>query len=220
MSKTTAKQQERMESRPTWTQTYVMAAFCLVLGVTLGYLLRGSAAPSPANSTQAAGTASVPSSMPSLLGGTPQSGSAPQSKSALDAAAAPMLATLKANPRDFDTLVRLGNLFYDGQSYPEAIRYYDEALKVRPDAVDVRTDMGTAYWYSGNADRALQEFAQSLKSHPGHAQSLFNTGIVRWQGKNDVPGALAAWEELLQKNPSYPEREKVQQLMEQAKAGR
>ena len=131
-----------------------------------------------------------------------------------------MLASLKSNPSDFDTLVRLGNLYYDGQSYPEAIQYYGQALKVRPDAVDVRTDMGTAYWYSGNADRALQEFAQSLKTRPGHAQSLFNTGIVRWQGKNDVPGAIAAWEELLQKNPSYPEREKVQQLMAQAKSGR
>jgi cytochrome c-type biogenesis protein CcmH/NrfG len=216
MPKHIAKQ-ETAESRPTWTQAYVMATFCLVLGVTLGYLLRGSAAPISPNAATSTGTSAAPNASPFASGTTPPG---PQSKSALDAAAAPMLANLKSNPSDFDTLVRLGNLYYDGQSYPEAIQYYGQALKVRPDAVDVRTDMGTAYWYSGNADRALQEFAQSLKTRPGHAQSLFNTGIVRWQGKNDAPGAVAAWEELLQKNPSYPEREKVQQLMAQAKQGR
>jgi len=143
-----------------------------------------------------------------------------QSKSALDAAAAPMMQTLQQNPTDFDTLVKLGNLYYDGQVYPEAIQYYDRALKVRPDAVDVRTDMGTAYWYSGDPDRALTEFERSLKVRPGHAQTLFNVGVVRWQGKSDSIGAVAAWQELLQKNPQYPEREKVEQMIAQAKNGR
>jgi cytochrome c-type biogenesis protein CcmH/NrfG len=131
-----------------------------------------------------------------------------------------MMQTLAKNPSDFDTLVKLGNLYYDGQVYPEAIQYYDRALKVRPDAVEVRTDMGTAYWYSGDPDRALTEFERSLKTRPGHAQTLFNVGVVRWQGKSDSIGAVAAWQELLQKNPQYPEREKVEQMISQAKNGR
>ena len=203
------------DPRPTWTQAYVMAAFCLVLGVLLGYLFRGSAPTAP--------TSQFPSQTGSGvgLGGTPiPPSNGQQSKSALDAAAAPMMQTLQQNPSDFDTLVKLGNLYYDGQVYPEAIQYYDRALKVRPDAVDVRTDMGTAYWYSGDPDRALTEFERSLKVHPGHAQTLFNVGVVRWQGKSDSIGAVAAWQELLQKNPQYPEREKVEQMIAQAKNGR
>lgn len=226
-----AKTKEQADSRPTWTHAYVMATFCLVLGVIIGYLARGTAPPvaeqaqsQPQAQTQA-GASSVPTgtfSVPQLLGSSPmtQSGTSAQSKSSLDAAAAPMLQVLKSNPSDFDTLTRLGNLYYDGQAYPEAIRYYESALKIRPDAVEVRTDMGTAYWYSGNADRALAEFDRSLKARPGHPQTLFNTGIVRWQGKNDASGAIAAWEELLQKNPGYPERDKVQQMIAQVKSGR
>lgn len=218
-----AKGKQPVESRPSWTQAYVMAAFSLVLGVMLGYLFRGSAPPSnlaasPPSSSQSAPTSN---SLPSLLGSSPGTqGTGPQSKAALDSAAAPMIEALSRTPNDFDTLVKLGNLYYDGQAYPEAIGYYEKALKVRPDSVEVRTDMGTAYWYSGNADRALAEFDRSLKLRPGHAPTLFNVGIVRWQGKNDGKGAIAAWEELLKKNPSYPQRDKVEQMMAQAKTER
>lgn len=191
-----------------------MAGFCLVLGVLLGYLFRGSAPSNPSSQLSSSGTAvgsgNVP--MPASNG--------QQSRSALDSAVAPMMQTLAKNPSDFDTLVKLGNLYYDGQVYPEAIQYYDRALKVRPDAVEVRTDMGTAYWYSGDPDRALTEFERSLKTRPGHAQTLFNVGVVRWQGKSDSIGAVAAWQELLQKNPQYPEREKVERMISQAKNGR
>jgi tetratricopeptide (TPR) repeat protein len=213
------KGKQPVESRPSWTQAYVMAAFSLVLGVMLGYLFRGSAPPSnlaPSSSP----SASASNSLPSLGASAGAQGAGPQSKTALDSAAAAMVEALTRTPNDFDTLVKLGNLYYDGQAYPEAIGYYEKALKVRPDAVEVRTDMGTAYWYSGNADRALAEFDRSLKLRPGHAPTLFNVGIVRWQGKNDSKGAIGAWEELLKKNPSYPQRDKVEQMMAQAKAGR
>jgi cytochrome c-type biogenesis protein CcmH/NrfG len=40
---------------------------------------------------------------------------------------------------------------------------------------------------------------------------------VKWQGKNDAPGAIAAWEQLLKTNPGYPERQKVEELLNRAK---
>ena len=48
-------------------------------------------------------------------------------------------------------------------------------------------------------------------------QTLFNLGIVKWQGKMDVPGAVAVWENLLKTVPDYPERDKVQQYIAEAK---
>jgi tetratricopeptide (TPR) repeat protein len=218
-----AKVKQPVESRPSWTQAYVMAAFCLVLGVMLGYLFRGSAPSNVATSAPSSSqSGQVNNNFPSLLGSSPGTlqGAGPQSKAALDTAAAPMIEGLSRTPNDFDTLVKLGNLYYDGQAYPEAIGFYEKALKVRPDAVEVRTDMGTAYWYSGNADRALTEFDRALKMRPGYGPTLFNIGIVRWQGKNDGKGAIAAWEELLRKNPAYPQRDKVEGMMAQIKAGR
>jgi cytochrome c-type biogenesis protein CcmH/NrfG len=124
---------------------------------------------------------------------------------------------LKATPNDFDSLAKLGNLYYDGQVFPSAIEYYERALAIHPENADIRTDMGTAFFYNGNADRALSELQTSLKYRPGHPQTLFNLGWVRWQGKGDPKGAAAAWQELLKDNPNYPERQKVEQYIAKAK---
>ena len=70
--------------------------------------------------------------------------------------------------------------------------------------------MGIAYYYSGDADRALKEFDQALKDDPRHVQTLFNVGVVKMNGKNDPKGAIAAWESLLKIDPQYQDRAKVE----------
>jgi cytochrome c-type biogenesis protein CcmH/NrfG len=77
--------------------------------------------------------------------------------------------------------------------------------------------MGTAYWYAGNADRAVEAMETSLKYRPGHPQTLFNLGWVRWQGKADPKGAIEAWQELLKANPDYPQKQQVEQYIAKAK---
>jgi cytochrome c-type biogenesis protein CcmH/NrfG len=192
----------------TGTQAYVLAVVCLLLGVTLGYLFRGSASPG-ANTTAAASPDSTP---PSAVQPTPA-----EQKAMLERAAAPLLEALKQNPNDFDSLARLGNLYYDGKQFPEAIKYYERALKIRPDNPDVRTDLGTAYWYTGDPDTALTELQKSLKIRPDHAGTLFNLGVVKWQGKMDPAGAAKAWEELLKRNPDYPQKQQVEEFIAKAK---
>jgi cytochrome c-type biogenesis protein CcmH/NrfG len=193
-----------------WTsaQAYLLAAFCLLLGVALGYLFRGSA--SPAASAAAAGTMQPGSAAQA------QQPSA-EAQAMVEQSAAPLLEAVNKNPNDFDSLVKLGNVFYDGQQFANAIQYYERALAIQPENVDVRTDMGTAYWYSGNADKALSELQTSLKYKPGHPQTLFNLGWVRWQGKADPKGAIEAWQQLLKANPDYPQKEQVEKYIAKAK---
>ncbi len=195
----------------TGTQAYLLAAFCLLLGVAVGYLFRGSGSPS-AQATVAAAT--VPSQ--------PESGSAqqpadPSAQAELAHAAAPLLDAVNQNPKDFDSLVKLGNLFYDGQQFSAAIGYYERALAIHPENPDVRTDLGTAYWYTGNADKALEAMQTSLKYRPDHPQTLFNLGWIRWQGKQDPKGAIEAWEHLLKTNPDYPQKQQIEQYIAKAK---
>jgi cytochrome c-type biogenesis protein CcmH/NrfG len=196
----------------TWTgtQSYILAAFCLVLGVALGYLFRGSASPAPAAAT----TRQEPNAQPQAASSDVQA--------AVAQAVAPLLDAVNKNPNDYDSLVKLGDVFYDGQQFPSAIQYYERALKIHPENPDVRTDMGTAYWYSGNADEAITEMELSLKYRPGHPQTLFNLGWIRWQGKADPKGAVADWEQLLKANPDYPQKQQVEQYIAKAKqhAGR
>ena len=163
----------------TGTQAYVLATFCLLLGVALGYLFRGSA--SPATAPASASTTATASS--SSGRGIHQPEADPNAQAALAQAAAPLLDEVRKDPNDYDSLVKLGDLYYDGKQFPSAIQYYQRALAIHPENPDVRTDMGTAYWYTGNADRALAELQMSLKYRPGHPQTLFNLGWVRWQGK-------------------------------------
>ncbi len=196
----------------TSTQAYVLAVFCLVLGVALGYLFRGSASP-------AAGTAaaSVPANGAATRPTTQQQLTPEQQKAIVDQAVAPLLATLRTSPDDPNTLVQVANLYYDGRQYSEAIKYYQLAVKSQPKNADLLTDLGTSLWYTGDADGAITEFQKALTYEPNHPGTLFNLGVVRWQGKLDPKGAVEAWEELLRRNPNYPQRQEVQEYIERAK---
>jgi cytochrome c-type biogenesis protein CcmH/NrfG len=185
----------------------VLAAGALLLGVVLGYLFRGSA--SPATPMAAATTSEQ------QVAAQPQASA--EAQAALEQASAPLLEAIKNNPNDYDSLVMLGNLFYDAQQFPNSIQYYQRALKIHPENSDVRTDMGTAYWYAGNTDKALAAMETSLEYRPGHPQTLFNLGWVRWQGKADPKGAIEAWEQLLQSKPDYPQRQQVEPYIAKAK---
>jgi cytochrome c-type biogenesis protein CcmH/NrfG len=191
-------------SAPSWSnvQAYLLAAFCLVLGVALGYLFRGSA-----SVPQTSGAAQT----------TNASSEGNQAQAALQQSVAPLLDAVNRNPADYDALVKLGDLYYDGQQFSDAIQYYQRALAIHPESPDVRTDMGTAYWYSGNADRALAELETSLKYKPEHPQTLFNLGWIRWQGKADAKGAIEAWQKLLRTSPDYPQKQQVEQYIAKAK---
>jgi hypothetical protein len=62
----------------------------------------------------------------------------------------------------------------------------------------------------------LNRYPKSLPCDQRRADTLFNPGIVKWQGKKDGPGAVAAWKKSLDTNPAYPDKDAVLQLMAQA----
>ena len=116
-----------------WTtmQAYTLAVVCLLLGGAIGYLLRGSepAAVAPAQAAMTQAPANMaPGQIPGF-GGVPGGGNSPEM---VDKAAQPMLEALRKNPKDSDTLAKVGNLYYDAQIYPKAIEYYQQALKITP----------------------------------------------------------------------------------------
>ncbi len=200
-------------SSASWTsiQAYVLATICLVVGIAVGYLLRGSAGSDskPQPNAAPAASASVPA-----MGGQP---TPEQLKHMADKQAEPLLAQLQNSPNDAKLLAQAGNVYYDAQQFRTAIEYYDRALRVEPKDANIRTDMGTAYFYLGDSDRAIQEFQTALKDDPKHGQTMFNMGMVQWQGKGDAPAAVATWERLLKTVPDYPERARVEEMLAKAK---
>ena len=124
---------------------------------------------------------------------------------------------LARDPGNVQAAVAAGNLLYDAHRYHEAIGFYQQAFAGNPSDVNVSTDLGTAFWYAGRPDEALAQYEKSLALNATHAQTLFNMGIVRSDGKNDTAGAIEAWERLLAANPSYPDAPRVRSLIVDAR---
>jgi len=194
----------------------VLSVICLLVGVAVGYLVRGSAPARP-------GTAAATQASPGMgaQGGMSATGNAPQPtpeqlRQMADAQAQPLLAQLKTDPNNAALLYQIGNLYYDAQQYPDAVKYYEDSLKINPKETDVRTDLGTAYHLMGQPDRAISEYDQVLKIDSKHANALFNEGMVKWQDKMDINGAVASWKRLLETSPNYPQRDRVEHLIAEA----
>lgn len=194
-----------------WTsrRALMLMTLCLFVGIAGGYAIRGngvSAADAPAKAAPPAPVA--------MNTGTATETPAPNRlKEMADQQAAPLLARLKADPANPDLLNSVGNLYYDAQVYPIAVGYYGQSLAAKPADAAVRTDMATAYWYMGDPDRAISEFDRALGYAPNNPNTLFNRGMVKWQGKRDAAGAIADWKKLLATNPKYEERNKVEQML-------
>jgi cytochrome c-type biogenesis protein CcmH/NrfG len=202
------------QSEGLWTsrEAYLLATVCLLFGLVLGYLFRGSSSVTTPSETTA--SASAPAAMPPA----PAVGTAPMSVAAMEPLAAPMLAAVKAEPKNADAWTQLGNLYFDHKFYEKAIEYYSKALELAPKNANVRTDLGTAYWYLGNAKQAVAEYEKSLQADPGHVNTLLNMGIVKKNGLQDTKGAIAAWEKLLNMHPELPDKQRVQDMIADARA--
>lgn len=121
--------------------------------------------------------------------------------------------TSNAKPR-----VELANLYFDAERYDDAIKWYEEAIKLEPNDVNVSTDLGVCYYYINQPDKALAQFERSLKIDPKHAKTLLNVGIVRAFGKQDLDGATQAWQQVLKLSPDSPEGQAAKRALDSLQA--
>ncbi len=214
-----ANSAQTRNSSTNWTptQAYVLAAICLVVGIAVGFFIRGSASPSTATpATQSSSQIPGMGSGPMPLG---QLQEIPQQQSAAAVAtdAKPLLDDLATDPSNVEKTTRVGDFYFDKHVYDQAIKYYEASIKLNPSNPSVLTDLGTAYFYNGDPNTAVKKFDQALKVNPTFPNALFNLGIVRWQGLKDPTGAIEVWQKLLETNPNYEQKDHVRELMERAK---
>lgn len=193
------------------TQVYAMAVICLVVGLAIGYLFRGSQSPAAAARPSANAEAGGP---PGGMGGG-QMPSLDQMKQMADKKAGPLLEKLKSDPANSDLLNQVGNIYEATHQFKTAAGYYDKALQADPKNVAIRTQLASSLYYDGDVDGALSQLKKALEYDPKDANSLFNFGMIKWQGKQDSKGAIAAWQQLLKSNPqlSADRKATVQKLI-------
>jgi tetratricopeptide (TPR) repeat protein len=128
------------------------------------------------------------------------------------------VATLKGSadrdPRDARARIELGNVYFDAERFAEAAQWYEQALKIEPRNVNASTDLGISYYYMNQPDRALAQFQRSLEIDPSHTKTLLNVGIVRAYGKDDLDGAVKAWQRVVEIGPDSPEGKVARQALD------
>lgn len=103
-----------------------------------------------------------------------------------DAAFLPDVARLltrvyEKNPKDFNTIVSLGNINFDlslekkdNQLLLKARELYQKALEINPNSSSVQTDLGLTYFYAEppETEKAVSEFKKSLEIKPDDEKTL------------------------------------------------
>jgi len=124
---------------------------------------------------------------------------------------------VKKDPKNLSAWVEMGNLYFDTNQPKEAIEAYGQYLAVKPDNADVRTDLGIMYRNVGNFDRAIEEFRKAAQIDPKHSNSRYNLGLVLLHDKQDIKGAIKAWEDYIKVDTNSERAGRVKSQMDKLK---
>jgi tetratricopeptide (TPR) repeat protein len=189
-------------------ESIVFAVAGMCFGVILGWVIATQQVGARAVGAPAAQAVAGPAGTGAAAGGARQ---APP----LDEAKVQGLETiLKSDPKNSGAAVQLANTYFDAERYTDAIKWYEQALAVKPDDPDATTDLGVSYYYTGQTDKALAQFDKSLKLNPTHTKTMLNQGIVLAFGKRDLAAAAEAWKKVVDLAPESPEGQAARRGLE------
>ncbi|HEU4875785.1 MAG TPA: tetratricopeptide repeat protein, partial [Pyrinomonadaceae bacterium] len=79
--------------------------------------------------------------------------------------------------------------------FGDAIKFYDEIVKLTPESSPVYVDLGYAYENDGNLDKALENYLKAIELNKGqYATAFLRAGIV-YQRKGDTEKATARFDQ-------------------------
>jgi cytochrome c-type biogenesis protein CcmH/NrfG len=185
-------------------ESFVVGVTGVFFGLLVGWII-GTQQASPR-----LGPAPAAAAAPAAAG----SGQPPAPPPLDESRASALKTTAQQNPSDAATRVDLGNMYFDAGRFQESADWYQQALRLQPKDVNVSTDLGIAYYYMNDADKALKQFDASLAIDPRHAKTLLNIGIVRAFGKQDLKGAIEAWQKVVDLAPNSEEARAARQALD------
>ena len=116
-----------------------------------------------------------------------------------------------------DAAVVLGNFAYDHQRWSEAIRQYEQAIASGIDTADVRTDLGNALRFSGQPDKALEQYTIAQRINPQHENSLFNQISLFTEVLHEPARAIPLCQQFIRRFPTSDKLPAVQQQLARIK---
>lgn len=129
-----------------------------------------------------------------------------------------LIATAEADAQDVQSRILLAGMYFDSHSFEQAIPWYEEVVRLMPEDVQAITNLGISYYYVGSPERAVEQLERSLEIEPDHAQTLVSLGVVKAFGLEDLDGASAAWQRVLEVAPDGPEAEAAREALSRLQA--
>jgi tetratricopeptide (TPR) repeat protein len=106
------------------------------------------------------------------------------------------------NPSAWLPHYNLGNVFLNAGTTEEAIRHYEQALRLKPDYTDAHVNLGDCLLRVGRVQEAIDHYKQALQVEPNAADVHNNLGFALVQaGKTEE--AIQHYERALQINPQF-----------------
>ena len=102
----------------------------------------------------------------------------------------------------FDFHNSLGAALAKNGQIDEAIRHYQEALRLKPGYAYAHNNLGTALRNKGQLDDAIRQFQEALRLKPDYAEACYNLGAaLAANGQTD--DAIRQYQEALRLKPDY-----------------
>jgi tetratricopeptide (TPR) repeat protein len=128
---------------------------------------------------------------------------------ATPAPAPPDVTGLAAN----EAAVKLANWNYDQGNWSQAIEQYERAIRLGSATADIRTDLGNCYRFTGQPQKALEQYQTAQRLNPMHEQSLFNTAGLYDEVLHDRAKAAETWRAYLARFPNGSGAERGRQFL-------
>jgi tetratricopeptide (TPR) repeat protein len=96
---------------------------------------------------------------------------------------------LKIQGNHFDALQGLGAIYLQEKNYPAAIRHLTSACVINTEVPGLQCNLGLAYRYSNDSDKAAECFAHATRLDPSFAAAYYNLALCQIAGQ-DYPLAL------------------------------
>ena len=95
-----------------------------------------------------------------------------------------------------------GNALREQRNYEEAVKEYDEAIRIKPDFVDAYLNRGLTKEQSGDLDEAIADYNEAIRLKPDFAEAYYNRGYTKVRN-NKREEAIADYDKAIYIKPDF-----------------